>query len=336
MNAKAVIKNIVHKGKAAVSKAQKPKVVVIVPVYNVEKYLPDCKASLDAQTEQDFSVIAVDDGSTDGSGAFLDVWAKADKRVTVIHQPNAGLGAARNTALNWLEKQYQRDGDKDYYIVFLDSDDMLEPDTVKHVQDTMFELSLDICEFECRPLFETEELEAKNVGLAEWLRMHGDYREPLSGPEYMERQGVGDQKSSAWFRAYRAGYLFEEGLRFPEGVLHEDVAFAFTSVLRSQRAACLHEQLYVYRIRQDAITTSPRSYENLKGRFVGELDMLQELARHPELTPTQAHVAQGIVEECIKSNYADYVTLNADLIKEQAEADLNPAEQFLFFKLLVP
>lgn len=94
-------------------------VSVILPVYNKIKYLPTTLPSLLSQTYRDFELIAVDDGSTDGSGDFLDRLAKTDSRVKVIHQPNAGVSAARNAALD------RASGD---YIVFADADDTVCPD----------------------------------------------------------------------------------------------------------------------------------------------------------------------------------------------------------------
>lgn len=94
-------------------------VSVILPVYNKIKYLPTTLPSLLSQTYREFELIAVDDGSTDGSGDFLDRLAKTDSRVKVIHQPNAGVSAARNAALD------RASGD---YVVFADADDTVCPD----------------------------------------------------------------------------------------------------------------------------------------------------------------------------------------------------------------
>ena len=87
---------------------------IILPIYNKIKYLPTTLPSLLSQTYRDFELIAVDDGSTDGSGDFLDRLAKTDSRVKVIRQPNAGVSAARNAALD------RASGD---YVVFADADD---------------------------------------------------------------------------------------------------------------------------------------------------------------------------------------------------------------------
>ena len=87
---------------------------VIVPVYNVEKYLPECVESIISQTYGNLEIILVDDGSTDRSGKICDEFAEKDSRIVVIHQKNSGVSAARNRGLDVCK------GD---YISFVDSDD---------------------------------------------------------------------------------------------------------------------------------------------------------------------------------------------------------------------
>lgn len=99
-----------------------PEVSVIIPVYNAEKYLRECVDSVLAQTLTDLEVILVDDGSTDGSGAICDEYAATDLRVRVIHQQNTGQGLARNAGLEIARGRW---------VMFPDSDDIIEPDTLE-------------------------------------------------------------------------------------------------------------------------------------------------------------------------------------------------------------
>lgn len=99
-----------------------PEISIIVPVYNVEQYLPAALDSLRAQTCPDWEAILVDDGSPDGCGALCDAAARQDARFRVIHQKNAGVGAARNAGLAAA---------RGTYVQFLDSDDALEPQMVE-------------------------------------------------------------------------------------------------------------------------------------------------------------------------------------------------------------
>lgn len=94
-----------------------PKVSIIVPVYNVERYLKQCMDSLVEQTYQNIEIICVDDGSTDNSGEILDRYAEADRRVQVFHVKNAGVSSARNTALSYASGKY---------VIFVDGDDWID------------------------------------------------------------------------------------------------------------------------------------------------------------------------------------------------------------------
>ena len=96
-----------------------PGVAIIIPVYNVAEYLRECLDSMLAQTYENFTVFAVDDGSTDDSGSILDEYAKKDKRIVAIHQKNAGQGAARNNALDRIEALGTFD-----YVTFADGNMM--------------------------------------------------------------------------------------------------------------------------------------------------------------------------------------------------------------------
>lgn len=97
---------------------------VIIPVYNVEKFLDRCMQSVLMQTYQNLEIILVDDGSTDASGKLCDEYAKKDKRIRVVHKKNGGLSSARNAGLDMVK------GD---YVLFVDSDDWLELDMLQHL-----------------------------------------------------------------------------------------------------------------------------------------------------------------------------------------------------------
>ena len=101
-----------------------PKISVIIPVYNVEKYLSRALDSLIAQTHPDWEAVIVDDGSTDGTGDVLARFASRDPRVTVLSQANAGVSAARNLALDIAAGRYIR---------FVDADDTLPPASIEHM-----------------------------------------------------------------------------------------------------------------------------------------------------------------------------------------------------------
>ena len=111
------------------------KVSIIVPVYNVEKYLECCLESLINQTLKDIEIICVNDGSTDNSGKILENYAAKDNRIKVIHQVNGGQAAARNNGLNAVNGKY---------INFIDSDDWVDLDFIEKLYDAAERNSADI------------------------------------------------------------------------------------------------------------------------------------------------------------------------------------------------
>ena len=112
-------------------------VTVIIPIYNVEKYLDRCVESVIGQTYQDIEIILVDDGSKDRSGTMCDWWKEKDGRITVVHKANGGLSSARNAALDICH------GD---YVIFLDSDDYLDKCAVELMLDDAIKTDADIVE----------------------------------------------------------------------------------------------------------------------------------------------------------------------------------------------
>lgn len=106
----------------------KPLISVIIPVYNVETYLDACIQSLMEQSYSNFELILVDDGSVDSSGDICDCWTKKDSRIKVIHQRNKGVSFARNAGLDIMSGQY---------CTFVDSDDFVQPDFLKHLVDAI-------------------------------------------------------------------------------------------------------------------------------------------------------------------------------------------------------
>ena len=127
-----------------------PKVSVIVPVYNVEAFLPACIDSILAQTMKDLSLILIDDGSPDNCGKLCDDYAAIDQRIRVIHKKNGGLSDARNAGMAIAS------GD---YLAFIDSDDLVAPAYLESLLRGLEENRADICE--CGTLWTTGEEEVK-------------------------------------------------------------------------------------------------------------------------------------------------------------------------------
>lgn len=202
---------------------------IVVPVYNVRAYLPQCLESLIGQTYRNLEIICVDDGSTDGSGAILDEYAAKDDRIKVIHQENAGVSAARNRGLDFAVGEY---------VTFVDGDDWIERDGYEKAMVGAME-NVDIIHFgTCLDSWgETEE--AKK--LQQWFSCQlPDGIQPL--PVL-----YGVMNSNVTNKLYRRALIEKYGIRFPEHVAYaEDLAFHYFFVSVAQRVYTLGDKIYHY------------------------------------------------------------------------------------------
>lgn len=256
-----------------------PAVTVIVPVYNTVEYLDDVKASLDAQSLADFRVLAVDDGSTDGSGEQLDAYAEQDPRWRVVHQANGGLSAARNRALDELAKE----DEPTQYLLFLDSDDMLRSDALERLVAAAGERDTDVLFFSGTGQYETDDLRERFPQYQTLYRRDFLDESVQTGSEFMAtcRHG-GNLTVQCCMELLRTDFVRERALRFLDGITHEDNLFTGTVLLKAERASFLPEEFYLRRVREDSIMTRPKSWKNVDGYFRCVLGMLGQ-AEDPEL-----------------------------------------------------
>lgn len=205
-------------------------VTVIVPVYNVERYLNKCVESICAQTYRELEIIIIDDGSTDTSGERCDRWASADDRVRVIHQKNGGLSAARNAGLEVAC------GD---WLMFVDSDDSIAADTVERLLKSARENNCDISVCNIIRVF--------NDGSTEPFYRPATECELLDG----ERRFETLLQPSVCNKLFRAE-LFDT-VRFPVGKYYEDTYVYHRLVFRAARLALSGHDGYYYLMRHGSI-----------------------------------------------------------------------------------
>lgn len=215
---------------------------VIIPVYNVEKWLRHCVESVLNQTYKNLEIILVDDGSTDHCGQICDQFAKQDCRVVVIHRPNGGLSEARNTGLDIAHG---------IYISFVDSDDWIEQDMLETLLCTIKEKNAEISV--CNYIREYETLPAKTIH-PDTYQIRKDMI--MSGRDFI-RMEICEKPSFCvvvWNKLYKREIF--ETLRFPAGKIHED-AFVFHEIIYPcLRIACLSYVGYHYLIRNNSIMGS--------------------------------------------------------------------------------
>lgn len=203
------------------------KVSVIVPVYNVEKYLRRCLDSIINQTYQNLEIILVDDGSPDNCGAICDEYAAKDHRIQVIHRENGGLSAARNSGLDAAT------GD---YVAFVDSDDWLTGDFVEKLhahaeQNALVVANMVFWESDTRNWTAMAQKESETIDSYEfWRRTTGNECTPYI---------VSCSKLYPW--------KFFVNLRFVEGLFHEDEAILHHIIDQVSHIHVIYEPLYYYR-----------------------------------------------------------------------------------------
>lgn len=194
-----------------------PKISVIVPVYNVKKYLRRCLESIRAQTFTEFECICVDDGSPDGSPAICDEYAKMDSRVRVIHQENAGVSAARNAGLDVACGEY---------VCFVDSDDWVERNFFENVL-----------------ILAKPETDIVKSGYR--IVKQENILKEIFPCEHTEEEQVSAVHTSCHF--IKRNYLSKHNIKFPEGItLAEDWFFNYQLALYNPSVEYLNKITYNY------------------------------------------------------------------------------------------
>jgi GT2 family glycosyltransferase len=215
---------------------KRPLVSVIIPVYNVERYLRRCVASVLHQTYTNLEVYLVDDGSTDGCPELCDDFAKKDARVKVIHKENGGLSDARNAALDTC---------RGAFIFCLDSDDFITEDTIDGLYRSLVKNGADIAS--CG--FINHYLQMPEVDTKHEKELVLDAEAALENMLYQK-----DVTTSAWGKLYKRE-LFD-GIRYPKGKICEDLDTTYKLFSRSKVVVVNTAVKLFYQQRTDSIINS--------------------------------------------------------------------------------
>lgn len=249
---------------------------VIVPIYNVSQYLPQCMESILAQSWQDMEIILVDDGSKDECPRLCDEYAAQDARVRVMHKPNGGLSDARNAGMRVAKGEW---------IYFIDSDDWMHPDALRQLHDFAIKNQCEVVQGNLYYAYQ-DHLLYRQPNKKE-LRQHVFDRE-----EAMRLLVINDRvKNFAWGKLYRTDIL--QDLDFPVGKYFEDSFWQHLVMHRVKHYGIIDEPLYYYRQREDSIsgTTSSRLKDLLEGYHV-RLAFIQE--HYPVYTPLMQKMYQKV------------------------------------------
>lgn len=221
---------------------------VIVPIYKVEKYIGQCVQSVLEQTELDFELILVDDGSPDRCGEICEGYKKQDDRIKVIHKKNGGLSSARNAGLDIASGKY---------IIFLDSDDFWnDRDALKNICNNLFETNADVLVFPAKRYYE-------GTGKVTFILSDEVSRNQIidvkveKAIQYMLERNI--FRAAAWNKVIRKNLIDEHHMRFKEGVLSEDMDWCGDLLLYSARFDFYGNPFYSYRQQRAGSITSGKT-----------------------------------------------------------------------------
>lgn len=282
------------------------KVSVIIPVYNVEKYLKQNLKSITEQTLKEIEIICVDDGSTDSSYKIIEDFAKKDSRVIPVKQKNGGAGAARNNGLRRARGKY---------LSFLDSDDFFEPTMLEEAYKKAEETKADFVVFNSDQYYEDSH-EYKSVS---WVVRYPEL------PPYQPfgRRAMTDNIFKvfvgwAWDKLYNRKWVLENDLWFQEQRTTNDMLFVFSAVAIAKRIAYVEKDKILAHQRRNNKSSLSNTREKSWDCFYNALSALRDRLK-----------AEGIYEEVERDyiNYALHFALwNLNTLAE-------PTHQKLFDKL---
>lgn len=222
-----------------------PKVSIIIPVYNTEKYLKDCLNSVISQTLRDIEIICIDDGSTDNSLAILKEYSKLDSRIKVVSQNNQGAGIARNKGILKATGEY---------IMFIDSDDWIDLHTCENAYKKIKANNNDLLMFN---ILEYDEKRKKYYN-CDWRL--SPFEDHFDNPN-IRLCDVKNFINSAYTvtQIYSRDFLNTNNIRFSNNKFAEDVIFYIKALLSAKTISILNEYLYFYRIHKES---SSRNFFN--------------------------------------------------------------------------
>lgn len=278
-----------------------PKVTLVIPVYNVEQYLADALRSARAQNYQNFEIIAVNDGATDGSAEILQKFAATTSNLRIVTQHNQGLGAARNAGVNAAT-------DTDY-LMFLDSDDLLPLGAMKRFVEqaqatgSKLVVAKAVCFYGVRYFDRTStgKFFAKNIAQTN-LNEH---------PEFL-----GD--ATSWNKLYSFEFWREHKFAFPVGVWFEDMTLVCTAYLASEKFDVLKNAGYFWRVRAEGESISKRTRElkSLQDRLLSIEQINKILLRACDKGLIERHVVDSHLMRVISMDLQLYTAALAETDEE--------------------
>jgi glycosyltransferase involved in cell wall biosynthesis len=240
-----------------------PRLSVVVPVYNVERYLGECLDRIVEQSYDDLEVVIVDDGSTDGSGDIADRYARRHAHLRVVRTANQGLGAARNTGVEHARGEL---------LAFADSDDIVLPDAYEAMVSTLDESGSDFVVGAMKRNFRRGTVLPPRQHV-----LHEHRRVGITADDFPEILG----DVFAWNKVFRRDFWDRVPMSFPERIRYEDQPALTLAYLSARAFDVIRQPVYVWRIREDrsSLTQAPGQVPDLRDRLATKRDSLDTVRR---------------------------------------------------------
>lgn len=306
---------------------KQPNIAIIIPVYNIATYLHECLDSILNQSYTKFTVFAINDGSTDESGAILNSYAAIDKRIIVLNQKNSGQGVARNLALDLIDK----DGTFDY-VSFIDGDDKVAPNFLSLLIQvaTQNQSDITVCGFFIFDDMGTTTIEGKPNPKG-YLNKEEFVKLIFAQCRWKHAYGAGGM---VWKKLFSASTV--KGVRFPtDRDMVEDELFCLCTALLANNISYVPEVLYGYRKRANSSVRNERFMLQLcKGRYQC-IDVARKISNYSELVAVSSFAQSAV--RLLKStnsipelNLKEFKTLLKKALKEDL-IDKKTLRHFILF-----
>lgn len=290
---------------------------IIIPIYNVEKYLSSCLDSILTQDLNHVEIILVDDGSTDNSGKIADEYQKLDQHITVIHQINQGLSGARNSGIKISQGEW---------LAFVDSDDIIAPNYISSIINSIEKYNPDALIFQFKRFNNTETINSK-VSEVSW--------NSISKKEAFITLGNDDYACYSWNKICRKDCY--KNILFPINKNFEDMATSYRVFNNANTFYLTSSKLYFYRQREDSIVYT-YSFKNQEDRVDGLANMyifLQEKYPDTDMVIKNNALVEGMHYIYDAEKYGQVVNKNTMLKVESILKQAKISKSYLSGRFLL-
>ncbi|MCI7535921.1 glycosyltransferase family 2 protein [Candidatus Avelusimicrobium faecicola] len=218
-----------------------PLISILIPVYNAQRFLAECLASICNQTYRNLEIICIDDGSCDDSAAILNNYAKQDKRIKVIHQKRSGVASTRTNLLREIKGEF---------FAFVDSDDKLDSDYISSLFEAAQTQQADVV----RCLYYLQNVNDETIVSCE--QRYKEFLRPAPDSSYKARFQAALDDTQVWLKLIKTSLVKKNKLSFLKNVLAEDISFEILLYLYAKKIVFLDKHLYFYRVGNEKSVSS--------------------------------------------------------------------------------